>query len=287
MSVNDPTKYQIVAGTTIDANGYVVFFDNAHFGNPADPGCRTPFGLGKNGETVYLHSGSGGAVTGYAEEESFGATETGVSLGRHQKSTGSYNFVEMSESTPGAANAAPKVGPIVIDEIMYHPADVPDAEYVELLNISDAAVTLYNPDVNLPWRFTDDPEHPALELLLPDDPPMVLQPGQRLVLTKNPEAFELAFGTPADVLVLGWGMGWLSDTGDKIQLSKPNGNGDWIRVDRVVYSDGSHPDGGESVDPWPAAADGSGQSLTRVEPLAYGNDPANWHAATPSPGVGP
>ena len=55
---------------------------------------------------VYLHSGSAGAVTGYVEEESFDATETGVSLGRYRKSTGSYNFVEMSVPTPGSPNTA-------------------------------------------------------------------------------------------------------------------------------------------------------------------------------------
>ena len=41
-----------------------------------------------------------------------------------QKSTGAYNFVALTEPTPGQANAAPVVGPIVITEIMYHPASV-------------------------------------------------------------------------------------------------------------------------------------------------------------------
>ena len=282
---NELTRYEIAAGTSLPAGGYLVFWENLHFGNTADPGCHAPFGLSKNGETVYLHSGSAGVVTGYVEEETLGATETGVSLGRYKKSTGAYNFVEMSKPTPEAANAAPKVGPIVIGEIMYHPTDIPDAEYVELLNVGNLAVTLFDADANLPWRFTDDPEDPAVELLLPSSPPVVLLPGQRLVLTKNPDAFALKFGAPAGVSVLGWGVGWLSDAGEKIQLSKPNDNGYWIRVDRVVYSDGVHPDFGASADPWPAAAEG--KSLTRINPTAYGNDPNNWHAAEPSPGVAP
>ena len=37
----------------------------------------------------------------------------------------------MSVPTPGAANAYPRVGPVVINEIMYHPAFNADAEYVE------------------------------------------------------------------------------------------------------------------------------------------------------------
>jgi len=38
------------------------------------------------------------------------------------------------------------------------------------------------------------------------------------------------------------------------------------------------------VDPWPTQADGQGPSLSRIDPYAYGNDPANWHASAPSPG---
>ncbi len=283
---NDLMKYQIAAGTTIDANGYIVFYENTQFGNAADPGCHVKFALSRSGEAVYLHAGAAGALAGYCTQEKFDAVETGVSLGRWAKSTGAYNFVELSTPTPGAANAAPKVGPIVISEIMYHPAENPDAEYVELLNIGKVALTLFDPDVNLPWRFTDDPQNPTIDLLLPGDVPVTLLPGGRLILTKNLEAFKAQFGAPAEVPVLAWGAGWLSDTGEKIQLSKPSDNGHWLRVDRVVYSDGSHPSFGQMLDPWPVEADGFGSSLTRIDPTAYGNDPANWKAAAPSPGVG-
>ena len=37
------------------------------------------------------------------------------------------------------------------------------------------------------------------------------------------------------------------------------------------------------ADPWPVEADGQGLSLHRVTPTSYGNDPANWQAAPPSP----
>jgi hypothetical protein len=47
-------------------------------------------------------------------------------------------------------------------------------------------------------------------------------------------------------------------------------------VDRVRYNDKA---------PWPAAADGSGASLQRRAPFAYGDDPANWAAAVPTPGA--
>jgi len=285
----DLTKYEIAAGATIAPGGYAVFYEDEHFGNANDAGCHEPFALRRNGETVYLQSGADGILTGYSETEKFDASETGVSLGRHRKSTGAFNFVALSQPTPGQANAEPVVGPVVINEIMYNPADSAEVEYVELLNISDAPVMLYDEARGAPWRFTDDPDDPGIEYFFPTDVPVVLAPGEVLILTENLIAFQ---GTHAmaDLQIVAWGGGRLSNGGDKIQLSKPgdeeaDGMRHWIRVDRVVYSDGSHAeDFPTGVDPWPVEADGQGQALSRIAPTAYGNDPANWQAASPSPG---
>ncbi|MEN6575486.1 MAG: lamin tail domain-containing protein, partial [Phycisphaerales bacterium] len=76
------TKYRIGAGTSIPAGGYVVFYQDLHFGNAADPGSSESFGLSKDGETVYLHSGNEGQITGYSEQEKFGVSEPGISTGR-------------------------------------------------------------------------------------------------------------------------------------------------------------------------------------------------------------
>jgi hypothetical protein len=105
---DDPTKYRVADGTSIPAGGYLVLFQDQHFGNAADPGCNTPFGLSKDGETVCLHGSSAdGVLIGYCEREKFGASEPGVSLGRWPDGTGTYDFVPLSEPTPGEANAAP------------------------------------------------------------------------------------------------------------------------------------------------------------------------------------
>ncbi|MEN6427916.1 MAG: lamin tail domain-containing protein, partial [Phycisphaerales bacterium] len=287
---NDLTRYRIAAGTTIPGGGFIVFSQDQHFGNSSDPGCNRPFGLSKDGETVYLHSGSGGVLTGYSEQEKFDASEAGVSLGRWQKSTGSYNFIALTEPTPGTANAAPVIGPVVISEIGYHPVGHAGAEYVELLNVSDSAVTLYDPTEQAPWRFTDDPDDPRIELLFPSDQPVTLAPGEYLVLAKDLSLFQAAYTVPAGTQVLAWGLGKLADDGGKIQLSRPSevdddGVRQWIRVDRIVYSDGAHPqDFADGVDPWPVEANGQGQSLSRIDPQTYGNDPGNWQAAASSPG---
>ena len=57
----------------------------------------------------------------------------------------------------------------------------------------------------------------------------------------------------------------------------PDTNGlAYITVDEVRYNDKA---------PWPPAADGSGPSLQRKLPSLYGNEPVNWVAAIPTPGV--
>ena len=90
--------------------------------------------------------------------------------------------------------------------------------------------------------------------------------------------------------VLEWGAGRLTDAGDSIELSRPGELVDdirtWIAVDRMTYSDGSHPANFPAgVDPWPAQANGGGQSLTRADPGRWGDDPFNWRALVPTPGV--
>ena len=86
--------------------------------------------------------------------------------------------------------------------------------------------------------------------------------------------------------------GKMGNGGERIQLSRPGDENldtpetdDYhlIRVDRVKYSDGSHPDGDEP-DMWPTGPDGEGYSLTKIWAELYGNDPNNWTAELPSPG---
>jgi len=285
------TKYEIPAGTVLTPGGYVVIHEDEAFGNAGANGSHEAFALSRQGETVYLHSGADGVLTGYSEQEKFDVSEADVSLGRYRKSTGAYNFVALSEATPGQANAAPVVGPVVISEIMYNPGVMAEAEYVELLNISSDPVTLYDEARGAPWRFTDDPDNPGIELFFPTEAPVTLGPGERMIVTQNLIAFGTAYTADADVVVLEWGGGKLSNGGDKLQLSKPGdedgaGGWYWLRVDRVVYSDGSHgADFAAGVDPWPVEADGQGSALNRIVPSAYGNDPANWQAEDPSPGV--
>jgi len=276
-------KYRIAEGTVIPAGGYIVFYQNLHFGNPSDPGAIVPFALSENGEEVVLTSGQDGVLTGYRDYEDFGPSATGIAFGRHRKSDGSFNFVAMSVNTPGAANAYPLVGPIVINEIMYNPASGnQNAEYIELLNITSSPVTLYDVLTSSPWKFTD-----AIEFTFPKSPPLTVPAGGFVLVVTNRAAFEAEFGAaPAGVPVFEYASGNLSNSGEKLELSMPGdvdkyGVRQYIRIDRVNYSDGSHPAG---EDPWPTEADGGGKSLNKVGPTLYGNDVVNWTVAVPSPG---
>jgi hypothetical protein len=286
-------KYKIANGTTIGPNRYYLLYENINFGNVNDPGCIEPFALSENGEQLYLCSAHDNILTGYRTEEDFGASQTGISFGRYYKSsTGNYNFVAMEQNTPGSANSNPKVGPIVISEIMYNPewpfggSYINDEyEYIELHNISDGTVTLYDFETSEAWKFTD-----GIEFIFPTDTPIAIPAGGYLLVAKNPEVFSLRYpGVPAEK-ILGPYDGKLSNAGESLELSMPGdievtGERHYIRIDRVNYSDGSHPEncpGG--IDLWSFAPDGFGLSLTRKALSEYGNDPANWVAAVPSPG---
>jgi hypothetical protein len=293
-SDSNQTKYQIHTPSKIPAGGYVVFTQDDDFGNIGDPGCHVPFALSENGEEVCLSSplDANGNLTGYREVEDFGASQNGVSFGRYFKaSTDNFNFVAMSNSTSGLINAYPKVGPVVINEIMYHPDwpagspyDNDEYEYIELYNITAADVNLYDEEGN-PWEFTD-----GIEFAFPNDANITAN--GYLLVVKDPEAFAWRYGSmPPSVQVLGSYDGKLSNGGEKLELSMPGdidgfGTRHYIRIDRINYSDGSHPEdcpGG--VDLWPTEPDGAGKALARIDPGRYGNDPNNWDANAPSPGT--
>lgn len=285
---DDLRKFQIAAGTVIEPFGYVVFDETADFGNPGSPGALAPFALSENGEELFLYSGDDPAFPDILVHETLIASETDWSLGRHLTSDGGTRFPIMSRPTPGAANAYPLVGPLVINEIQYDPAAGADAEYVELLNISDAAVTLYDPASKLPWRFINDS---GVELRFPANDPVTLGSGEYLLMVRNAAALSTA--VPEDVLVLEWRSGKLGNRRDTLLLVKPGdedeeGTRYWIEVDRIDYSDGGQgqdfPDN-ENVDPWPVLQDGADLSLNRIVPDQYGNDPNQWRAAAPTPGA--
>jgi hypothetical protein len=269
------TKYEIASGTVLGAYSCVVFSRDQNFGNYDDPGCNEPFGLSSNGETVYLYSGCDGQLTGYSQQEDFWPSEYGISFGRYHKSTGTFNFVAMETATPGLENSYPKVGPVVINEIMYNPGDDQDLEYIELHNISSSTVNLYNYMVGWPWRISD-----AVDYQFPSG--ASIPAGEYIVIAKDCEKFSNQYPTVPSSRIFGPYDGKLNNAGEKIDLEMPGDGGNYIRIDRVNYDEES---------PWPVwdlipghlDPDGGGASISRLYIDCYGNDPNNWTAAQPSP----
>ena len=267
---SDLMKYEIAAGTVVPATGYTVFYEDADFG--------VAFALSENGEAVYLSSASNGTLTGYREQEDFGASETNVAFGRYEKSGGTVNFVAMQENTPGADNADPKVGPIVISEVMYHPMSGDEnEEYIELYNITGSEVILQeydgDKDETVAWQFTD-----GIAFTFPLG--TRIPANGHLLVVKDPASFSAAYTAPGGVTVLGPYDGQLSNGGERLQIGMPGdvntlGERQYLRIDRVNYDDEA---------PWPTGADGAGSSLTRMHLEEYGNDVINWSAASPTPG---
>jgi hypothetical protein len=110
------------------------------------------------------------------------------------------------------------------------------------------------------------------------------------LVVKKPAAFTWRYpGVPAGI-ILGPYEGNLSNSGERLELSMPGdvdmeGARHYIRIDRVNYSDGYHPENCPAgIDLWPVEPDGQGASLSRKVVTDYGNDPDNWIAAPPSPG---
>ena len=107
------------------------------------------------------------------------------------------------------------------------------------------------------------------------------------MVAKHPEAFSWRYPSVPTEMILGPYDGRLGNAGESIELSMP-GERSYIRIDRVNYSDGSHPeDCPGSADLWPTEPDGFGLSLRRRVDTDYSNDPDNWQAASPTPGSKP
>jgi len=108
------------------------------------------------------------------------------------------------------------------------------------------------------------------------------------MVVKNTAAFSWRYPHVPAENILGPYQGKLSDTGENLELSMPGGESGgpyYICVDRINYSDGSHPeDVPGAIDLWPIDADGDRKSIIRKDPADYGNDSENWIASAPSPG---
>jgi hypothetical protein len=264
-----PQKFRIPDGPPLAPGDYRTFNEDDF--NPT-PGLGVSFGLNSFGDDIYLFSAdAAGQLTGYSHGFSFGAAQDGVSFGRYINSVGEEQFALQSTRTLGAANAGPRVEPVVISEINYHPRNSID-EFLEIQNVLASDMPLYDPaNPTNTWRLS------GLGFTFPTN---ISIPANGFVLLVNddPAAFRARFAVPPEVQIFQY-AGALQDSGENLELQAPDlptTNGvPYFAYDTVRYNDRT---------PWPLAADGAGASLQRINSSAYGNDPINWLAARPTPG---
>jgi hypothetical protein len=298
-----PLKFRIPDNTILPPGGFAVFYEyqfNPTFLFPS-------FSLSSaDGDDVFLSvTDSNGVPTGYRASTDFGPQVNGVTFGRFETSIG-FDFPAMSARTlgndnpttvaefrtgQGKTNSYAKVGPVVINEIHYHPPELGTNdnsrdEFVELHNFGASTVPLF--DTNHPantWHLRD-----AVDFDFPSNT-WIGAGSYLLVVGFDPAtnatdlaAFRARYGLDTNVVILGPWDGKLNNDDEEVRLNKPDepntGDTPYVLVERVHYRDNA---------PWPNAADGNtngaGVSLQRITPSNYANDPVNWIAGLPTPGA--
>lgn len=285
-------KFPIPAGTLLQP-GARIQFNESQF-NAETPNPRiTSFALnGNDGDSVWLVRGNPlTGVTAFVDNQTFNGMRSGESWGRTDASNG--RLTPLRSAPLSNEVQTPRVGPLVISEVNYHPAvsaaalatsptiESSDLEFIEIHNPTAQAVDLSN------WRLRGgvDYDFPA---------GTTIASGQYLVMVPwNPSApdnalrlaaFRAQYGLSDSTPLMGGYSGQLSDGDDQLVLLRyelitagPPVATALVQEDEVVYSDRSS---------WPVAADGSGMSLQRKAADLFGNAGENWNASPATPGRG-
>jgi len=241
---DDPAtnRFRIPPGTSLPARGFLTF-DETQLG----------FGLDSAGETLFLLNPAGNRVIDCIR---YGAQERGIATGRFPD--GAPDLIRLSQASPSAANQAPLVSEVVINEIMYNPPAGDAQEYVELHNRSSNAVSLAG------WRLRG-----GISYTFPTG--TMLPAGGYMVVAADATALQASHPTLTPANCVGNFSGNLGNQAERIILEKPvsaittNHSGGWVTnqlrvaVDEVRYADGGR---------WGQWADGGGSSLELTDARA-------------------
>ncbi len=324
---DNPKKYRIPGGTVVAPGHFLVIYQYQFNGPTADQ----PFTFNSaNGDECWLfRTKPDGSLTGYLRGISFGPAQNGVSFCRYVTSAGDEEITASSalsfgtsvtatdpptylgifRTGTGATNPPPRVGPVVISEIHYHPSPIVSGtnllddslnEFIEIFNASNEVVPLYDPRIYYDngeiyadgrtntWRLRGevDYEFPAELLTIPPKGFVLVVHFDPVTNLDQVMIFRNKFPSlPMDARLFGPYRGELGNSSGDVDLRRPDvpqgpGRPDfrlvpYITEDRVVYNDHA---------PWPSSADGGGHSLQRKSAYEYGNDPINWAGNDPTPG---
>ena len=315
-----PKSYQIPAGAALTPGGFRVIYEG--FGattgfNSTNAAIPFTFNSARGDNIVLSQVDGDGLLTGYIVYEEFESAANGFSFGHYNTSVpGDYKFVAMSARSFGAddpftvqefrtgtgqTNPFPKVGPVVINEIMFQPSNTmyintnlilvtgqnPKEEFIELRNITSTNILLYDP--NYPtnhWKLRKAItfEFPRTNLAANAFCLIVgFDPYTDSTALLN---FRTRYGVSNSVPIFGPWSGQLNNNGDAVELYRPDpvqlpphpdaGYVPYIRVDKVNYL---------STIQWPAVGINTGKSLQRKNSILFGNDPFNWAADAPNAGL--
>lgn len=215
----------------------------------------------------------------FVDHVEFDGALNGESFGRFPNGEG--DLYPVSTLTPGALNSGPRVGPILISEVMYAPLDpqitnvsANDMQFVELFNTSNQAQLLDDWSVNglsfsFPAGVTIGPEE--VIVLVPFDPDVDI--AQR-------DAFHSVYRIGGSVELVGPFAGQIDNSGETLTLIQGQYDLDEQQIKTSIEDQIDY----EVDAPWATDPVFGMHSLNPIEIDSFGNDAGSWVAEAPTPG---
>jgi isoleucyl-tRNA synthetase len=163
-----------------------------------------------------MRADANGKLLSFADGVDFPAAALGEAFGRWPNAQGA--LYPMQGVSLGAVNPGPRIGPVIISEVMYNPfSGNDDLEFVELYNPTNQAVNLGG------WKFGAGVDFQF-------DASTLIAPRATLLVTRfNPQtdvdklaAFQLAYGIGSEVPIVGGYTGVIDNGGESLRLVRPD-----------------------------------------------------------------
>ncbi|MDB4383945.1 lamin tail domain-containing protein, partial [Akkermansiaceae bacterium] len=157
---------------------------------------------------------------------------------------------------------------VIFTEIQYN-AKAGDPDFLEITNITGTPLDMGK------WYFSDGIDYTFPDFSSADPGAHIFKQFETILVSPVDEAtLRAAYpGIPAETRIFGPYTGALSNSGETLTLNDKNGG----VMTTIEYNDGGK---------WPAAADGPGHTLTRINPNLSNAEWRNW-AASEQPGGTP
>ena len=221
-SEEDYKQFRIPDGTVLPAGGFLVFDEEDFNPNGAWNPSPGPVGDGEfsldghRGGSLWLISADpvGGKLRTFQQKANWTPVIAGITYGRFPDGSGS--LAPLAGATPAASNTEPRVGPVQVTEIHYHPSGV-TPEFVEISNTGEMAESLAS------WTLRGDVDFNVAsgESLAPAEAVVVVA-FDPVLLPATAASFRAQYAVPATVRLLGpWSAAaTLGDTAGTVRLRR-------------------------------------------------------------------